>query len=130
MLEKEREGINPIYTPLFERHTENPSAALAGGCFLFFEATKEVDLILDVDGVADNRDIAGFIVGGAICTTANMLNGAVNREIGLSLNEVFGDIASSGAGVDGFWSGSELGFAGLGELSKEVDVFLVEWAGG
>ena len=46
--------------------------------FVFLKATKEVDFVFDVDGVADDRDIADFVVGGAVGAAANVLNGAVN----------------------------------------------------
>ena len=97
---------------------------------MFFEAAEKVDFILDVDSFADTGNVASFVEAGAVGATADVLDGAIGREVYLGLEKIFGDVASSRAGLDGFWSGSELGFAGLGELSEEVDVILIERAGG
>ena len=49
-----------------------------GFLFDFLKAAKEVDFVFGIDCVADDRDIAGFVVGGAIGAATNVLNGAVN----------------------------------------------------
>lgn len=96
---------------------------------MFFEAAEKVDFILDVDSFADAGDVASFVDAGAVGATAYVLDGAIDGEVYLGFEKIFGDVAAAWAGIYGLIR-YELGFTGLGQLGEEVDVILIERAGG
>lgn len=80
---------------------------------MFFEAAEKVDFILNIDSFADAGNVASFVEAGAVGATADVLDGAIDGEVYLGLEKIFGDVAGAWASIYGLIR-YKLGFTGLG----------------